>query len=194
MRSEMPHTGRPRDRATDEAVLRAALELLAERGYDGMTMEGVAARAGVAKTTVYRRWPSRGNLLLEIARHVAAPVRIRRTGHLRNDLVAAVRDAIRVIDAPVASRAIARVLAEAHERPEVAEVMSAFWEERRGKLFVLLEAGIREGELRPDLDVGRAADALYGPVWYRFLVTHAPLTSRVAEAIVDAALDGMRPD
>jgi AcrR family transcriptional regulator len=188
----MPTSGRPRTRGTDEAVVRAALELLGEGGYDAMTMEGVAARAGVAKTTVYRRWPSRADLLLEVARHLAAPVRVRPTGDLRNDLVAAIRDAMRVLESPAARRAIPRVLAEAHESEELATLLAAFWAERRGKLMALLEAGVRDGQIAADLDRGSAVDALYGPIWYRFLVTRAPLTRRVAEAIVDTALDGLR--
>jgi AcrR family transcriptional regulator len=155
-------------------------------------MEGVAGRAGVAKTTVYRRWASRAELVLEIARQVAAPVHMTPTGHLRDDLVAAVRDIIGVLDAPIARRAIPRILAEAHESQELADVLAAFWAERRAKLRALLAAGTEAGELRPDVDLELAVDALFGPIWYRYLVTRAQLTAKVAQAIVDGALDGMR--
>jgi AcrR family transcriptional regulator len=189
----MPGTGRPRTEGTDEAVMDAAMELLAERGYDGLTMEGVAARAGVAKTTVYRRWPSRAQLVLEVANRVAAPVRLTPTGDLRHDLVSALRDIIGVLDAPLARRIVPRILADAGESEELTAVLSAFWTNRRGRLRELLTAGVESGEIRPDLDLDVAADALYGPVWYRYLVTRAPLTASAAEAIVDRALEGMHP-
>lgn len=188
----MPGTGRPRTEGTDAAVLAAAMELLAERGYDGLTMEGVAARAGVAKTTVYRRWPSRADLVLELAQRVAAPVRLAPTGDLRRDLVAALRDIIGVLEAPLARRVIPRVLAEAPENEELAAVLTSFWTDRRARLRSLLEAGMASGQIRPDLDLEVAADALYGPVWYRYLVTRAELDPSAAEAIVDRALEGMR--
>ncbi|HET8776144.1 MAG TPA: TetR/AcrR family transcriptional regulator [Candidatus Limnocylindria bacterium] len=189
----MPATGRPRTEGTDAAVLAAAMQLLAERGYDGLTMEGVAARAGVAKTTVYRRWPSRAELVLEVANQIAAPVRLTPTGDLRRDLVSALRDIIGVLDAPIARRIIPRILADARESDELTAVLTAFWTNRRGRLRELLAAGVEAGEIRPDLDLEVAADALYGPVWYRYLVTRAPLTASAAEAIVDRAMEGMRP-
>lgn len=189
----MGGAGRPRTEGTDAAVLAAAMQLLAERGYDGLTMEGVAARAGVAKTTVYRRWPSRAELVLEVANQIAAPVRLNATGDLRRDLVAALRDIIGVLDAPIARRIIPRILADAGESEELTAVLTAFWTNRRGRLRDLLSAGVAAGEIRPDLDLEVAADALYGPVWYRYLVTRAPLTASAVEAIVDRAMEGMRP-
>ena len=188
----MAQPGRPRSKATDRAVLRAALKLLADHGYDGLTMEGVAARAGVAKTTVYRRWPSRIDLVLELARDIAAPVKVGASGDLRTDLVAVVREIVTVLHDPVARHVIPRVLAEAREREELASGLRQFWKERRRLLLTLLEAGVESGELRPDLDLELAADAIYGPVYYRYLVTGAPLSAELAEEIVDQALDGIR--
>jgi AcrR family transcriptional regulator len=115
----------------DSAVIRAALELLDEHGYDGLTMEGVAARAGVAKTTLYRRLPSRLDLIAEVARQVAAPVREHDTGDLRADLVALLQDVIGVLHEPMIRRVLPRLLAEAREREELAAILRGFWTERR---------------------------------------------------------------
>jgi AcrR family transcriptional regulator len=175
----------------DSAVIRAALELLDEHGYDGLTMEGVAARAGVAKTTLYRRLPSRLDLIAEVARQVAAPVREHDTGDLRADLVALLQDVIGVLHEPMIRRVLPRLLAEAREREELAAILRGFWTERRRLTIGLLERAARRGELAPTVDLELAADAFYGPVYYRYLVTGAALDYGVAETIVGQAMQGM---
>lgn len=185
--------GRPRDETADAAILDAALQLLAERGYDGLTMEGVAARAGVAKTTVYRRWPTRTALVAGVAEALTAPVRQPTTGTLEGDLRALLADVARALNAPHARRVIPRALADAREHAELAATLRPFWAARRQLTIDILQRGVERGELRPDIDLDGAADALYGPIYYRYLVTGAPLTPRAVEAIVARALDGMRP-
>lgn len=173
-------------------MIEAALEILAERGFDGLTMEAVAARAGVAKTTVYRRWPSRADLVVGVAETLTAPVRPPKTGSLETDLVALLGDVIGVLNTRTGRRVIPRALADARERDELADVLRPFWAGRRRLTIDLLRAGVERGELRSDLDLEAAADAFYGPVYYRYLVTGAELNPAVARAIVARALGGMR--
>lgn len=184
--------GRPRDEAADAAILDAALQILAERGYDGLTMEGVAERAGVAKTTVYRRWPTRTALVAALAEAFTAPVRPPSTGTLKGDLQALLLDVTKALKAPHARRVIPRALADARDHAELDATLRPFWAARRQLTIDILRRGIERGDLNADIDLEIAADALYGPIYYRYLVTGAPLSERVVIAIVDRAIDGMR--
>jgi len=113
--------GRPRSEAADRAILRAATDLLAERGLAGMSMEEVAARAGVGKATVYRRWRSRGALALDaFMAEFQALQPLPDTGTLRGDLLAALRAWVRAVTRTPAGRILAGLIAAAQEDPELA--------------------------------------------------------------------------
>jgi AcrR family transcriptional regulator len=185
--------GRPRDARAHRAILEAVLSLLAEVGYAGLTIEGVAARAGVAKTTVYRWWPSKASLVLAAAEDVATKVRVPETGRVRDDVAALLRDVIKVYTKTVAGRVIPGLIADMAENPDLAEAIGGFWKTRRQIMFGILERGISRGELRPDIDLELTADLMYGPIYYRFLVSRAPLSARFAGEVVDAALLGSAP-
>ena len=183
----------PRNARNHRSILDATMELLAEVGYAGLTMEGVAARAGVAKTTVYRWWPSKPALVVAAAEDLAAKVRSPDSGNLGDDLVALLRDVIRVYTKTVAGRITPGLLADMAEHPELADAIGRFWAGRREIMLEVLRRGISRGELRPDIDLELAADLLYGPIYYRLLVTRAPLTIRFADQVVDAVLRGKAP-
>ena len=182
--------GRPRSAARAKAILEATLELLPDVGYGGLTMEGVAARAGVAKTTVYRRWPSKPALVVAAAEELVANVRRPDTGNVREDLIALLRDIITVYTETVAGRIVPGLLADMAENPDLAEAIGAFLGTRRKIMFEILQRGISRGELRPDIDLELAADMMYGPIYYRFLVRRAPLNPEFADQVVDAVLRG----
>ena len=182
--------GRPRSAARAKAILEATLELLPEVGYGGLTMEGVATRAGVAKTTVYRRWPSKPALVVAAAEELASNVHRPDTGHVREDLIALLRDIITVYTETVAGRFVPGLLADMAEDSDLAEAIGAFLAARREIMFEVLRRGISRGELRPDIDLELAADMMYGPIYYRFLVRRAPLSPQFADQVVDAVLRG----
>jgi AcrR family transcriptional regulator len=191
-------SGRPRDARAHRAILDAVLSLLAEVGYVGLTIEGVAAKAGVAKTTVYRRWPSKASLVLAAVEDVATKVRIPDTGTVRGDAAALLRDVIKVYTKTVAGRVIPGLIADMAENPDLAEAIGGLWKTRREIMFGILERGISRGELRPDIDLELTADLMHGPVYYRFLISRflisrAALSARFAEEVVDAALLGSAP-
>lgn len=185
--------GRPRSEEADRAIIQAALDILASDGYRGLTMEAVAARAGVAKTTVYRRFRSQLDLISELANEVVSPVRRPSTGSLRGDLAALLRDVIAVLQQPLVRRALPRLLAEAREHEELAMTLRRFWNRRRRLTLDLLEQALAEGRIAPDRDLEVAADALYGVVYYRYLVTGASLGDDLPEKIVTQVLDAMTP-
>ena len=187
--------GRPRSEAADRAILQAATDLLAERGLAGMSMEEVAARAGVGKATVYRRWRSRGALALDaFMAEFQALQPLPDTGTLRGDLLAALRAWVRAVTRTPAGRILAGLIAAAQEDPELAAAWRArVLEPMRAQHRIMLRRAIERGEIPASTDTDVALDLLYGAAYHRLLQGHRPLsdtfTSRVVEVIV-AGLGG----
>jgi AcrR family transcriptional regulator len=174
-----------------DAILRTALEVLAERGVHGLTVEGVAARCGVAKTTIYRHWRSKEDLALAalagmVDRQAQRP---RDLGDTRAELIAFVVRLIRALGSTPVGRVIHGLVSDLAADPELAR---AFREQviarRAAELDCLLERGVERGELRPDARTEIAMDLLLGPVYYRLLLSGMPLTREFAERVVDAFL------
>jgi len=185
-----PRPGRPRRLATDHAILKATREILGEAGVHGLTVEGVAARSGVAKTTIYRRWRSKEDLalaaLLEVIRkEPPAPhfgsTRAALRGYL-GQLVKNVNSRLygRILRGLISELAIDRQLAKGFREQVLARRVSA--------ITGLLARGIEGGELRPDLDLELAVDLLLGPIYYRVLMSGEPLTSAFVERLVDVVM------
>lgn len=192
MEAQGRRPGRPLSAQAHRAIIDATLELLADKGYGSLTIEGVAGRAGVAKSTIYRRWPSKMALVVAAWEAIAAEVKVPDTGTLRGDLIKLLEDIIRVITRTVTRRIIRGLVAESEEDPELEERFRAFWASRRAILIRLLERGASRGELPPDTDLELTADLLYGPIYYRFLISGAPLPRTIARRIVDALLGRTR--
>lgn len=190
-----PGPGRPRSERAHRAILDATLELLAERGWDGLTMEGIAGRAGVGKTTVYRRWKGReGVLAAAVDRLVGTAIAIPDTGTLRSDLHVLMARAVSLYGGPP-GRMMPGLVSAMARHPEVAEaVRGGFLAARRDALREVLDRGVRRGELRADADRELALDFLGGPLFYRLLVTGGPLDDALVEGTVDVLVRGLAPD
>jgi AcrR family transcriptional regulator len=185
-----PGPGRPRRLATGHSILKATREILAEVGVHGLTVEGVAARSGVAKTTIYRRWRSKEDLalaaLLEVireeppARHLGS-TRAALSGYL-GQVIKNVNSRLygRILRGLISELAIDRELARGFREQVLARRIAAI----RG----LLARGIERGELRPDLDTELAVDLLLGPIYYRLLMSGEPLTNAFVDRLVDAMM------
>jgi AcrR family transcriptional regulator len=184
--------GRPRDPQADLAIAEATLDLLRDVGYDQLTIEGVARRAGVAKATIYRRFGSKAELVAGATVFLAGTIRSRHksNGSTRDDLVSLLRDAIRVLRSTEIGRVIPEVVGAMPSHPELAEAFARFREPRRSAFIDVLRRGVARGDLRPDIDFDLAADLLYGPIYFRLLVARKPLRPSDAERIVDAVLRG----
>ncbi|MGH2707045.1 MAG: TetR/AcrR family transcriptional regulator [Actinomycetota bacterium] len=184
--------GRPRNREAERAILEATCSLIGERGIGGVSMVKVAIRSGASKSTIYRRWPSRGDLIREVfaafARH---KVPIPDTGTIRGDLVSLLASIIRVYATTPGGPILPEILAESHRSSELAEAMKEFWISRRQTVFDVLAGGVSRGELLPDIDYELAVELLVGPIYYRFLISRLPLAPEQAEVIVDAVLKRM---
>jgi AcrR family transcriptional regulator len=176
---------------TSGAILRTAMEVIAERGVHGLTVEGVAARCGVAKTTIYRRWRSKEALALAalVGMVDQQPERPRGLGDTRAELVAFVLRLITALGSTLVGRVIHGLVSDLASDPQLAR---AFREQvvarRAAELDCILERGVERCEVRPDARTEIAMDLLLGPVYYRLLLSGMPLTREFAEGVVDAFL------
>ena len=180
--------GRPRSARADEAILEAAIDTFIDRGWDGLTIEGVAARAGVGKSTIYRRYPCRVDLLVAAARRLAEerdPVPD--TGALRSDLVEMVTRFVRMLTTTRTGQAIPLMVAATAKNPELAAPYREFLAERRAAWRMPIDRAITRGELPLEVDPDLFVDLLVGPLFYRALVSHQPIDPAYVEDLVDAA-------
>jgi AcrR family transcriptional regulator len=179
--------GRPRAAATERDITRAAREVLAEQGLGGLTMEQVAARAGVAKTTVYRRWPSKVELAVHAVAVTFDTLDTGDKGSLSADMRAGIDEAARLLRDPSTGGAYAALLAESARDPEgVGAVVRAQLSTRLHALVATaVERAVARGEIRPEMaDVDLLADVVVGAVLHRSLATGEP-----DAAFVDALID-----
>jgi AcrR family transcriptional regulator len=184
--------GRPRLPSTDQAIFAAAAELIGERGYDGFSMAAVADRAGVAKTTVYRRWPTRSHLVLEALTSVMR-VSLFDSGDLRADLVAFARTLAAGLRAPGSRRLVAELTLASAQRPELADAFTRLYTQRRTAAMATIQRAQAAGELRVSVDPDLLIDQLSGALHYRMLLRGEGPTDAYAERLVDAILEGALP-
>ena len=184
--------GRPRSERAHRAILQAANELLESEGFAAVTVEAIAERAGVSKATVYRWWPNRAAVVMDgFLSIVSSEVPFPHTGHAREDIRIHMRRLAEAFSGKIGST-VAALIAEGQSDPELAEALRSRWlSVRRAEAREILELGIERGELREDLDPEVAVDVLYGPIYYRMLVGHAPLNSDFADALADHAFAGL---
>jgi AcrR family transcriptional regulator len=185
--------GRPRSERARRAILKAAGELLERDGFTAVTMERIAERAGVSKATIYRWWPNKAAVMtdsfLELMVADTSPLD---TGSAREDLRLRLRGLAHML-AGRSGRFVAALIAESQTDSEVAEALRTHWiSVRRRETRPLLRRGIERGELRSDLDLEVAIDALYGPVYWRMLTGYAPLNDDFVDRLVDHVMVGLR--
>ena len=184
--------GRPRSEQADRAIIEAALDLFAESGPEGLCIEKVAARAGVGKATIYRRWPGKEDLLLAALAALKAPLPEPKGESVRDDLVALL-DAMRTeaVD-PRQVRQFALLLGEGERYPRLIErYVEAVVEPRRDVFRAVLRRGIATGELRETTNVEVAVDMLTGTVLARARVGPDRSERGYARRVVDELLTGM---
>lgn len=189
----VPPRGRPRSERARSAILDAAGELLIEHGLAAVSMDTVAARAGVSKATIYRWWPTKEMLAMDALYHdwsgVPAP---RDTGSLRGDLGELFRPWVREVARRPYGRVIAALLTQAQADPRFAEEYRArFVEPRRDQAREIFARATDRGEIRTGTNVEVALDMLYGPVYHRLLYGHAPLNDGFVRDLIDTVLSGI---
>ena len=188
--------GRPREARADYAILEATRELIAECGVYEFRTEDVAARAGVGKGAIYRRFRSKDELITAaVAALVSEEIVVPDTGSTRGDLLFLMREAVDLYRGSLASRLMPNLVSAMAQKPELARaVRESFLAGRRAALAGVLQRGVERGDLRPDLDVELALDVLGGPLFYRLLITGGPLDEQLAEGVADLIVRGFAPD
>jgi len=190
---ETKGAGRPRSAEKDAAILRAALELLASHGFVRMTLDQVAAAAGVSKSTIHLRWKSKGNLVtaaLESIRMTEAP---QATGETRADLVAVLEDFAATVERVRGMSLIGTCLAEEQHTPELLALLRERTVlPRRALLREVLEHARSMGEIRAGADPEVAVSALLGPFYADYMAGRGGRPGW-AEDAVDLVLAGLAP-
>jgi AcrR family transcriptional regulator len=199
--------GRPRSPEARRAILKATHELLAEGGLSSVTIEGIAARAGVGKPTIYRTWPNAHAVAMtalmesdESGQSVdatskrtvePAPQPNERSSSALTALRTQLHEVARVFSAPL-GRSVTLMIAAAEADTELSKAFrNHFILARRNEGRAFLASAMSNGEIRRDLDIDVALDLIYAPVFYRLLMGHAPLTSRFIDDVLNLALKGL---
>jgi AcrR family transcriptional regulator len=194
--------GRPRDSDADRRILQAARQALLTAGYAGLAIDEVAKRAGVAKTTLYRRWPTKDHLAIAVyADMLDRDVPVTDTGDVRADLsaylkqIAAALHSVRRAGRPAhdtdpSAGIVAELVAAAARHADVGQAMRGLYARRIRLAIELVERATRRGELRAGTDPVLLLDQLAGALYYRVLITGAPVDDIYLERLVSAALDG----
>jgi AcrR family transcriptional regulator len=184
--------GRPRSEQADRAIIDAALSLFAESGPEGLCIERVAARAGVGKATIYRRWPGKEDLLLDAIAALKTPLPEPAGRSAREDLVALLGAMCEETADPRRARQFALLLGEGAKYPRLmARYLETVVEPRREVIRTVLRRGIATGELRPDLDVEAALFMLAGAVIARRGPEMGAVPPGYPERVVDELLRGL---
>lgn len=182
--------GRPRSVTSEHAILTATLELLAERGFDGTSTDAVARKAGASKATIYRRWPSKNDLVLAAIGTLASDVPDPNTGTLEDDLRALVHGLIAVFSDGLVVRLIPTIVEQMARKPNLAAAMrEGFIQPRRAAARNVLMRARQRGEITlADTDVDVALDLLAAPLYYRSLITGEPVDHDLGEHVVSVVL------
>jgi AcrR family transcriptional regulator len=187
-----PKLGRKRDHTRDPEILEAAIDVLAETGFDGMTIDMVAARAKAGKATIYRRWPSKADLVLDaVACMKAGEIdfdRLPDTGTLRGDLVAMIRPRS-IEEAERKLRIMAGLFGMISSSPELADAAhAAIIEPRAAVNRMFLRRAIDRGEISPDCDVEMLANLTPAMAAFRLLMEKKPVDADFLISFIDGVL------
>jgi len=187
--TDAPRIGRPRSAEADAAIREATVELLASAGYANLTMSGIAAEAKVSTATLYRRWRSKLDLVVDVLAVKAEESPVPDTGSLEGDCRAVLHNLVDKARTTQSTKLLAGLIGEIGRNPELAAALRTHLiAPRRAALNEVFRRAQARGELRADIDVGLAADLLFGPLYQRLLITGEPVTPRVADKLADLFL------
>lgn len=185
--------GRPRSLETKHSILTAAYELLIEKGFNAITIEGIAQRAGVSKATIYKWWPGKAAVVLEgyfEATQLVMPVPD--TGCVADDLLIQVQNLSTFITSPRGKMITELIGAGQFDSDIATEYRNRFFLPRRSISRGILSRGIERGELRKDIEIERSIDLIFAPLFYRLLLTGDPLDRNYIKGLITDVLKGLR--
>jgi AcrR family transcriptional regulator len=183
----------PRVARTRAAVLNAGIDLLAERGYPGFTIDAIVARTGIAKTTIYRHWPSRDSLLTAVISHLDGGGALPDTGSVRQDLTIFLTGRVQMAHTRQWQRCMPALVEAAALDPGLARIISTLTARYLSQMQALLRRGRDRGEIRHDISLELAASALMGTFAFRRLLLQKNPTTPQVTAVLDILLDGISP-
>lgn len=178
----------PRVERSRRVILEAVLDELGDVGYGALTIEGVAARAGVGKSTIYRHWGGKLALVEDAFRTLKAPVRVPEEGTLRERVTEVLGQVACMVEESTYSACMPALIEAAEHDPQVRDLHRRFSAERRAVVVDLLADAVENGELPPDTDPGLLGDALVGPILLRRLMLFEPLDPAIVPKLVDQLL------
>lgn len=189
------NVGRPRSEETRKAILSAAYALLLEKGFQNVTVDGIAERSGVSKATIYKWWPNKAAVVLDgFFEESEEILQLPDTGTVRKDLFLQVKNLAEFLTS-AKGRVITEMIAEGQFDQNVAEeYRRRFFSPRRLISQEIYERGIQRGELRKDLDIGLSIDLIFAPVFYRLLITGDALDAGYIEKLIDYAFYGIETE
>ncbi|MHC5596747.1 MAG: TetR/AcrR family transcriptional regulator [Nostoc sp.] len=171
-------SGRPRSIQADQAILQATLDLLAEVGYESMSIEAIASRAGVGKTTIYRRYTSKEELVADAIESLREELPIPDTGSFWGDMDILINNAAKKIDSPLGRQTLALIISTASNNPQFAEVYwTKYTKLRREALSKVLKRAKSRSEIHKDADIELIIDLLSGSLYYALIFK--PITEPV---------------
>jgi AcrR family transcriptional regulator len=184
--------GRPRSESAHRAIPAAANRLLAREGFHDLSVEAIAAEAGVSKATIYRWWPNKAAVVMDAFLAAVGPqLSFPPDVPARESVRAQMRTLVDLFEQGT-GQTIAALLGEAQADPDLAEAFRVRWiANRRVIAREILARGVGNGELRPDSDLEVALDSLYGALYFRLLVGHLPLTHGFVDHLVDQVFAGL---
>ncbi len=186
--------GRPRSEQAEQAIIEATLDLFAEQGFEGVCVEAVAARAGVGKATIYRRWPNKEELLLAALGSMKSPLPEPKGVSVRDDLVSILEVMSADKADPRKARRYALLLGEGEKYPRlIARYKETVVEPRRNVIRAVIHRGIETGDLRADTDIEIAMLALTGTILAKEKSADSTVEGDFAARIVDELLLGLAP-
>ncbi|MBN3949236.1 MAG: TetR/AcrR family transcriptional regulator [Nostoc sp.] len=163
-------SGRPRSIHADQAILQATLDLLAEVGYESMSIEAIASRAGVGKTTIYRRYTSKEELVADAIESLRDDLAIPDTGSFWGDMDILINNAAKKIDSPLGRQTLALIISTASSNPQFAEVYWIKYTKLRREAFAkILQRAKSRGEIHKDADVDLIIDLVSGSLYYALI-------------------------
>ncbi len=188
--------GRPRSEKARQAILNSTLEFFesSENGFENLTIEYVAARAGVGKATVYRWWPNKAALVADaFASSVHPQLHFPDTGSICTDMALQMRQLVKILRSR-RGRVVAAILAAGQSDSTLLDAFrERFLKPRRAEAYSTLRRGIARKELPPGLDFDLVLDSLYGPIYMRFMIRHGKLTPELVDQQCRLVLKGQLP-
>jgi AcrR family transcriptional regulator len=176
---------------SEDAILQATFDLVAEHGVGGVTVDAVAARAGVGKQTIYRHWGSRAKLIHAAISCMALEDEVPDTGSLRGDLTAMLHQLAVFLGNSDAGRVLPSLFDAAERDPELRELRQVHIAQRRGTFEHVLRRGIERGELAPGTDLDLLTDVLVGPFFYKRIVSQREVVTLDVAKVLDLVLAGV---